>query len=97
MELTINYVPADWAKGTVLGDAVGDNVARVFRFALMNSKPTAYISSATPANGLGSVQNSQYYWVGKIEALQVNPQLTDANTATITISQQSDLFGAYTE
>ena len=97
MELTINYVPADWAKGTVLGDAVGDNVARVFRFALMNSKPTAYISSATVGAGLNSVQNSQYYWVGKIEALQVNPQLTDANTATITISQQSDLFGAYTE
>jgi hypothetical protein len=27
----------------------------------------------------------------------VNPQLTDANTATVTISIQSEFFGAFTE
>jgi hypothetical protein len=42
------------------------------------------------------VQNSQYYWVGKLEALQVTPGLTDATTATITITMQSEFFGAYT-
>ena len=98
IELTLNYVPAEWAVGSILGDAVGDGNQRVFRFALMNSKPTLYKSdTVTPANGIGSVQNSQYYWIGKIEALQVNPQLTDANTATITVSVQSQFFGAYTE
>jgi hypothetical protein len=31
-----------------------------------------------------------------LEAFLVNPQLTDANTATLTISMQSALFGGYT-
>jgi hypothetical protein len=97
IELTVNYVPADWAAGSLLGDAVGDGKQYVFRFVLMNAEPVAYSSEATPAQGIGSVANSQYYWVGKIEALQVNPQLTDANTATVTISIQSEFFGAFTE
>ena len=98
IELTVNYVPADWASGTILGNMVGDGKQYVFRFALLNAQPLSYASvSGTPASGIGSVQNSQYYWVGKVEALQVNPQLTDANTATITISIQSQFFGAYTE
>lgn len=98
IELTVNYVPADWASGTILGNMVGDGKQYVFRFALLNAQPLSYTSvSGTPASGIGSVQNSQYYWVGKVEALQVNPQLTDANTATITISIQSQFFGAYTE
>jgi hypothetical protein len=98
IELTLNYVPADWAAGTLLGATVGDGKQYVFRFALMNSQPASYASVAgTPTNGIGSVANSQYYWIGKIEALQVNPQLTDANTATVTISIQSEFFGAYTE
>jgi hypothetical protein len=98
IELTVNYVPADWASGTILGSMVGDGKQYVFRFALLNAQPLSYASvSGTPASGIGSVQNSQYYWVGKVEALQVNPQLTDANTATITISIQSQFFGAYTE
>lgn len=98
IELTVNYVPADWASGTILGNMVGDGKQYVFRFALLNAQPLSYSSvSGTPASGIGSVQNSQYYWVGKVEALQVNPQLTDANTATITISIQSQFFGAYTE
>ncbi|WP_396189861.1 hypothetical protein [Flavobacterium sp.] len=97
IELTLNYVPAEWAAGSILGDAVGDGNQYVFRFALLNAEPVAYSSETTPADGIGSVANSQYYWVGKIEALQVNPQLTDANTATVTISVQSEFFGAFTE
>jgi len=96
MELTLNYIPADWASGTLLGDLVGDGNQYVFRFSLMNSKPEGAEGYASSATGLGDVQNSQYFWVGKIEALQVTPQLTDANTATITITIQSDFFGAYT-
>jgi hypothetical protein len=100
MEITLNYVPADWAKetGNLLGNAVGDGITRVFRFTLMNAAPTASGATAysSTTGGIGTVQNSQYYWYGKLEALQVNPQLTDANTATITITIQSDFYGAYT-
>lgn len=100
MELTLNFVPADWADEVtnLLGSAVGDGNQYAFRFALLNSEPTGTGATkfASTVAGLGTVQNSCYYWVGKIEAIQVNPQLTDANTATITISIQSPFYGAWT-
>ena len=100
MEITLNFVASDWAKeaGNILGSMVGDGKQYVFRFVLMNAAPTGSSATrfASTAAGIGTVQNSQYYWVGKLEALQVSPQLTDANTATITITIQSDFFGAYT-
>lgn len=100
MEITLNFVAANWADeaGNILGSMVGDGKQYVFRFALMNSEPTGSGATkyASTNAGIGTVQNSQYYWIGKLEALQVNPQLTDANTATITITIQSDFFGAYT-
>jgi hypothetical protein len=101
MEITINYVPAEWASSSLLGAMVGDGLSHVFRFALLNAEPTmttpatAYASVAG-ASSLGTVENSVFYWVGKLEAMQVNPQLTDANTATVTISVQSKFYGAYT-
>lgn len=97
MEITLNFVGTDWAddSSNLLGAMVGDGNQYVFRFALMNAEPIGY-ASTDGATGLGSVQNSQYYWIGKLEAMQVNPQLTDANTATITITVQSDFYGAYT-
>jgi len=99
LEITVNYVAAEWADGTVLGDYVGDGIPKLFRFALMNAEPTTILAAdeyASTALGIGTVQNSYYYWIGKIEALLVNPQLTDANTATITMSIQSPFYGAYT-
>lgn len=100
MEITLNYVPTEWAKesGNICGMMVGDGIQRVFRFTLMNAEPTGTGATkwASTTGGVGSVQNSQYYWVGKLEALQVTPGLTDATTATITITMQSEFFGAYT-
>lgn len=100
LELTLNYVAADWASGTTLGGLVGNGKQYAFRFALLNAQPPGYSSTASPT-GLGGatatpVENSVWYWVGKIEALLVNPQLTDANTATLTLSVQSPFYGAYT-
>ena len=99
LEITENYVPADWAAGTVLGGMVTDGKLRAFRFTLLNTDSLG----ATPATkyasvtaGLGTVGNSEYYWLGKLEAIQVNPQLTDANTATITFTIQSPFYGPYT-
>lgn len=95
MEITLNFVSSDWADdgSCILGGMVGDGKQYVFRFALMNAEPTAYPSTA---GGIGTVENSQYYWYGKIEAIEVTPALTDANTAKVTITIQSDFFGAYT-
>ena len=100
MEITLNYVPAEWAAeaSNILGSMVGDGNQHVFRFALLNAEPTGSGDTkySSTASGLGTVGNSQYFWVGKLEALQVSPQLTDANTATITLTIQSEFFGAYT-
>ena len=100
MEITLNFVAAEWAKegSNILGSMVGDGKQYVFRFTLMNSAPTGAgpTKYASVAGGLGTVENSQFYWIGKLEALQVSPQLTDANTATITITIQSNFYGAYT-
>lgn len=100
MEITLNLVAADWAKEVtnILGNMVGDGNQYVFRFALMNSEPTGSGATkyASTTAGIGTIQNSQYYWIGKLEALQVTPQLTDANTATVTLTIQSDFYGAYT-
>ncbi len=96
IEITLNYVGADWQKSTnYLGAMVGDGVRRLFRFTLLNAEPTSGLYAST-VGGLGTTENSQYYWFGKIEALLVTPQLTDANTATVTITVQSDFYGAFT-
>ena len=101
IEITLNLVSTDWARdsGVLLGNAVGDGNQYVFRFTLMNSEPTgtdATKYASIDAGGVGTVGNSQWFWIGKIEAFLVNPQLTDANTATLTISIQSEFYGAFT-
>ena len=93
IEITMNYVAAEWAAGTLLGDAVGDGNTYSFRFALLNSEPTGYASSPS---GLGTTSNTYWYWTGKLEALLVTPSLSDANQATVTLTIQSKLYGAYT-
>ena len=100
LEITLNYIPSDWAKevSNILGSMVGDGKQYVFRFTLLNSEPTGSGATkyASTAAGIGTVPNSEYYWIGKLEALQVTPQLTDATTATITLTIQSAVYGAYT-
>lgn len=101
LEITLNYIPADWAPGTPLGSMVGDTEQRIFRFTLLNEEPGGYDAIAAAATSIAgtsedAVQNSSYYFIGRVEALQFNPQLTDATTATLTLSIQSDFFGAYT-
>ena len=101
LEVDMNFVPSDWAKDTgsiLLGNAVGDNKQYVFRFSLLNAEPTGTGATkyASTVAGLGTVPNSQYYWIGKMEALLVTPSLTDAATAKLTMSIQSPFYGAYT-
>lgn len=102
IELTVNYVGEEWKKeaGCNLGMAVGDGVMRLFRFTLLNTEPTGagvtkYASLKTGLGTAGTL-NSQYFFFGKIDSLLVNPQLTDATTATIAITMNSAVFGAFT-
>ena len=93
LEITLNYVPEDWATGSDLGDMVGDGNQYAFQFSLLNSKPA---SLEATVGGLGTVKNSNFYFVGKVEALLISPQLTDANQATLTLSLQGEFFGPET-
>jgi hypothetical protein len=92
MDLTINYVPLDWSDSSTtgaLGTALASDLLYLFRFALMNGP----IASA--ATGLAT-DNSCYYWLGRVEACLVKPSLTDATTATVSLSMSSDFYGAFT-
>jgi len=93
LELTINYVPLDWAAGTTLGDYVSDGESKVFQFSLLPAKPADLTFTV---GGLGTVDNANIYFIGKIESLLINPSRDDASTATVALSIQSDFFGPFT-
>lgn len=99
LEIDINYIASEWAKpatgsyglgDSLLGNAVGSGEQFAFRFTLLNAEPASYSGT------FGGVQNSQYYWIGKMEALLITPSLSDATTAKLTLSIQSSFFGAFT-
>lgn len=99
IEITLNYIASDWQKSTnYLGDLIGSNTQFSFRLTLMNDRPTGTGATqyASSAAGIGTVANTSWYWVGRIEALVITPQLTDAVTATLTLSTQTDFYGSYT-
>jgi hypothetical protein len=87
LEVTVNYNAADMGA---IHDLIGQNL--VFRFMMCASAVTedeAAAATVTP-------ENTEFYFLGKIEAILVNPALTDATTATVTLSAQSDFFGPAT-
>jgi hypothetical protein len=59
LEVTLNFVPADWAPGTALGDLVGNGKVYAFQFSMLNAKPAGLNTTAGVA-GLGSVNNSNF-------------------------------------
>jgi len=93
-EVTLNYVPSEWAADTLLGARVGDGNVRAFRFMMLNSQPLDGYASLV--GEIGQIDNAIFYFLGKMEAISYSPQLTDANQATLTISMLSDFFGAFT-
>jgi hypothetical protein len=94
MEVTLNYVASDWATGTHLGDMIGNGKQGTFRFALLNNEPKSGWGSV-PAQ-IGQVENTIWYFIGKIDSLLVTPNLTDANQATVAVTMNSKVYGAYT-
>lgn len=97
MEITVNYVGVDWQDATnYLGGMVGDGIRRLFRFSLLTTEPGGGYASTVGGLGSATGGNSQYFWFGKIDAIMVTPSLTDSNTATLSLTVQSDVYGAFT-
>jgi len=90
LEITVNYVANDMTDFHTL---IGTEAA--FRF-LMSSQSCDLAASLATATTALSYGNTEFYFKGKIEAILVNPALTDATTATVTLSAQSDFFGPAT-
>jgi len=87
LEITVNYVPEDMQvidalKGTVVA------------FRVLMSPVTLSLADSLAATI--ATENTEFYFQGKVEAILVNPQLTDATTATITLSAQTDFIGPAT-
>ncbi|QGH74742.1 hypothetical protein DSS3PM1_00066 [Bacteriophage DSS3_PM1] len=87
MDVTVNYVPSEMEEIETLKK---QRVA--FRFMMAREEVTV-------AEGAGvtlSKENTEFYFVGVIEAVQVTPSLTDANTAVVNISIKGDFVGPAT-
>jgi hypothetical protein len=87
LEVTVNYIANDM---TDFHNLVGQQV--YFRFMMCS----AAVDLATSLGATLATDNTEFYFKGKIEAILVNPALTDATTATVTLSAQSDFFGPAT-
>ena len=87
LEVTVNYVADDM---TEIHNLVGTDC--VFRFMMASQA----VTEDEGASATLAVNNTEFYFLGKIEAILVNPALTDATTATVTLSAQSDFFGPAT-
>jgi hypothetical protein len=106
LEIKINYIATEWdASTSKLAAMIGDGKKYVFRFALLASEPEGY--NATAATAAGSIasskvdnaatcENTSWYWIGSIAAIQTTPSLTDSTQATLTLTLQSDFYGAFT-
>lgn len=87
MDITVNYVPSQMADIEALKK---QEVA--FRFMMAKSEVTV----AAGAGATLAVENTEFYFRGQIEAIQVTPSLTDANTAVVNLSIKGDFVGPAT-
>jgi hypothetical protein len=100
------HVHVDATTPVKLFPKVADGNIYLFRFTLLDLKPEGYAavkdtasdneSIAGDATTLSAVNNTSYYFLGKLEAMEVTPSLTDAITAKLTIAVQSEIYGAFT-
>jgi len=88
LEVTVNYVSDDM---TAIHSLI-DGAEKVFRF-MMAASP---VTQNEGAGSTLSTLNTEFYFIGKVEAILINPALTDATTATVTMSAQTDFFGPAT-
>jgi hypothetical protein len=96
LSFTVNYTPTQWAPGSALGDKVGDGNPYLFQLSLCSAKP-GNLTTTAGAGGLGGVGNASWYFVGRIDAIQINTSVSDAITAEIAVSMPTGRFyGPYT-
>ena len=88
LEITVNYVADDM---TAI-HALIDGNQKAFRFMMCSTATT----EDEGASATMATENTEFYFLGKVEAILVNPALTDATTATVTLSAQTDFFGPAT-
>ena len=88
LEITVNYVAEDMQAI----HALIDGQEKLFRFMMAGAAVTQDEGAASTL----AVENTEFYFVGKVEAILVNPSLSDSITATVTLSAQSDFFGPAT-
>jgi hypothetical protein len=93
LEIQINYIGSKWDAAGTLGILLRDKTFSFFRFVLANERLTGTQSTV---GDMGSKPNAIWYWGGKLEAMTVQPSLTDAVIATLTISVQTNIEGPYT-
>jgi len=91
LEITVNYVAEDMQAI----HALIDGQEKLFRF-MMTTVPCSESDSIGSGADMASHENTEFYVLGKVEAILVNPALTDATTATVTLSAQSDFMGPIT-
>jgi hypothetical protein len=88
LEVTVNYNATEMAD---LHSLIGTQIA--FRFMMA----AAACTLDERVNTAFTTKNTSFFFKGKIEAILVNASLTDATTATITLSTQSDFIGPSTK
>ena len=101
LEVTLNYVPSLWSgtSSGSLNQLLNDRTQVLIGITLTNNQidgsgdALAYERTST---GIGTVENSATFFVGRMEALQITPSLSDTNQATLTLSAQSGFFGPFT-
>jgi hypothetical protein len=93
LEFTLNYIPNNWSSTSTLGPLVNNGNMYPFQFSLCAAKPTALTHIV---GGLGTVQNSNFFFVARLASLLVSPQLTDAAQATLALAVASPFYGPVT-
>ena len=102
LEVTLNYVPSLWSGNTAgsLNNLLTNRTQVIIGIILSNNQLDGAGDAAayefTSGSALSGVQNSATFFVGRMEALQITPSLSDTNQATLTLSAQSGFFGPFT-
>lgn len=102
LEVTLNYVPSLWSStdANSLNGLLNNRTQVLIGITLSNNEITGSGDAAAYERATGrpiaAVENSATFFVGRMEALQVTPSLSDTNQATLTLSAQSGFFGPFT-
>ena len=81
LEFTLNYVPTEH---DALRALISTQATQIFRIRLINA------DLADEAVPTATEEHTDFYVLGKVAAITVSPQLTDANQATLTITTVGD-------